>query len=37
MKILMISDYDVPVGGIEQYLRDASQLLATQAHEVKIV
>lgn len=28
MKILMISDYDIPIGGIEQYICDAAQLLS---------
>lgn len=37
MKILMISDYNAPVGGIEQYIRDAAQLLRTEDNEVQIV
>jgi hypothetical protein len=37
MKILMISDYDAPVGGIEQYIRDAAQLLSTDGYDVQIV
>jgi hypothetical protein len=37
MKILMISDYDAPIGGIEQYIRDAAQLLSTDDNSVSIV
>jgi hypothetical protein len=37
MKILMISDYDAPIGGIEQYIRDAAQLLSTDDHDVTLV
>ncbi len=37
MKILMISDYDAPVGGIEQYIRDAAQLLSTDGDDAQIV
>lgn len=37
MKMMMISDYDAPIGGIEQYIRDAAQLLATENHDVSVV
>jgi hypothetical protein len=37
MKILMISDYDAPIGGIEQYISDAAQLLSTDGDDVQIV
>jgi hypothetical protein len=37
MKILMISDYDAPIGGIEQYIRDAAQLLSTDDYMVTLV
>lgn len=37
MKILMISDYNMPAGGIEQYVRDASQLLGTKDHIVTVL
>ncbi len=37
MKILMISDYDAPIGGIEQYIRDAAQLLSTDDYCVTLV
>lgn len=33
----MISDYDAPIGGIEQYLNDASKLLTIAKNEVSIV
>lgn len=37
MKFMMISDYDAPLGGIEQYIRDAKKLLESDWHECRIV
>ena len=36
-RILMVSDYNVPIGGIEQYIRDVTQLLSANKNNVTLV
>gem|GEM_PF-6465088 len=37
MKIIMMSDYRTCIGGIEQYIQDAAQLLTSQNYETTVV
>lgn len=36
-RILLVSDYDAPIGGIEQYIRDVTQLLSADKNNVTLV
>lgn len=36
-RILLVSDYDAPIGGIEQYIRDVTQLLSANKNNVTLV